>query len=76
MQYTTKKKKTRDPTLPPPPTLLGQVKELRITRESISSLETRLSELEQENRRKDQLIQNLESRINRIINHVKNGKKN
>jgi predicted RNase H-like nuclease (RuvC/YqgF family) len=74
MQYTAKKKKRiRDPNLPPPPTLLGQVKELRLTRESITSLEARISRLEQDLRRKDQLIQNLESRINRITRHVKNG---
>ena len=31
--YAEKTKRIRDPNLPPPPTLLGQVKELRLTKE-------------------------------------------
>lgn len=33
--FKNKKKRERDPNAPPPPTLLGQVKELRLTRETI-----------------------------------------
>jgi predicted RNase H-like nuclease (RuvC/YqgF family) len=75
LQYSVKKKRIRDPNLPPPPTLLGQVKELRLTRENLEILASRISELEAENHKLHNQIQNLESRISRIINHIKNGKK-
>lgn len=53
-----KKKRERDPNAPPPPTLLGQVKELRLTKEAmeqqaaeISMLRNRLEYLEAKVRR-------------------------
>jgi hypothetical protein len=76
LQYGTKKKRTRDPSLPPPPTLLGQVKELRITRENIDSLAARISDLEQENHRLTNRLVHMESRITRILNHIRHDKKN
>jgi len=53
-----KKKRERDPNLPPPPTLLGQVKELRLTKEEmdrqafeLAALKQRMEYLEMKNRR-------------------------
>jgi hypothetical protein len=53
-----KKKRERSPDAPPPPTLLGQVKELRLTRETIDQqaleitiLRNRLEHLEAKVRR-------------------------
>jgi len=67
-----KKRRTRDPNLPPPPTLLGQVKELRLTKEEIDRLQLqimltqqRVEYLEASNRR-------LESSLESVQNWVKN----
>jgi hypothetical protein len=58
-----KKKRERDPNAPPPPTLLGQVKELRITREEMDrqsiemhNLRQRLEYLEIKNRRLESYV--------------------
>lgn len=70
-----KKKRERDPNLPPPPTLLGQVKELRITREEmerqtveLNVLKQRVEYLEIKNRR-------LEGYIETIRNWITNNRK-
>jgi len=70
-----KKKRTRDPNLPPPPTLLGQVKELRLTREDINRMELesvmlrqRLEMVEMKNRRLETQLRDLE---NYVRNRVK-----
>jgi len=70
-----KKKRERDPNLPPPPTLLGQVKELRLTREDMNRIELesvmlkqRLDYLEMRNRRLEGQLRDLE---NFIRNRVK-----
>jgi septal ring factor EnvC (AmiA/AmiB activator) len=75
LQYQSKKKRVRDPNLPPPPTLLGQVKELRLTREQIESVETRIAELENENRNLQFQITDLTFKLNRLTRQIKNGKK-
>jgi hypothetical protein len=69
-----KKKRTRDPNAPPPPTLLGQVKELRLTREDMDRLQLqlmlaqqRLDYLEAKNRR-------LESSFEALQNWIKTRK--
>ena len=63
-----KQKKTRviDPDAPPPPTLLGQVKELRVTRETmdlqaaeLQVLRQRLEHLEMKNRRLENSIESI-----------------
>lgn len=70
-----KKKRTRDPNLPPPPTLLGQVKELRLTREDMNRIELesvmlrqRLEMVEMKNRRLETQLRDLE---NYVRNRVK-----
>lgn len=62
----------RDPNAPPPPTLLGQVKELRLTKEEIERLQLqimltqqRLDYVEAKNRR-------LETSLEALQNWVKN----
>ena len=62
----TKKKRERDPNLPPPPTLLGQVKELRITREEmqrqaleVQVLKQRVEYLEMKNRRLESYVETI-----------------
>lgn len=64
--FKAKKKRERDPNAPPPPTLLGQVKELRITRETIdqqaaeiSVLRNRLEYLEAKTRRLESYIETI-----------------
>jgi hypothetical protein len=64
--YKQKKTRVRDPDAPPPPTLLGQVKELRLTRETMDSqaaelqiLRQRLEHLEMKNRRLENSIESI-----------------
>lgn len=64
--FKAKKKRERDPNAPPPPTLLGQVKELRITRETIDQqaaeidmLRGRLEYLEAKTRRLESYIETI-----------------
>lgn len=66
--YKHKKTRTRDPNAPPPPTLLGQVKELKTTREiidqqatEISNLHRRLDYLESKNRRLESYVEAIRS---------------
>ncbi len=61
-----KKKRPRDPDAPPPPTLLGQVKELKMTKEMIDQqaiemqvLRQRLEYLESKNRRLETYIETI-----------------
>lgn len=61
-----KKKRPRDPNAPPPPTLLGQVKELKTTREMIDhqaaeiiTLKQRLEYLESKNRRLESYVETI-----------------
>jgi hypothetical protein len=64
--YKQKKTRVRDPNSPPPPTLLGQVKELRVTRETMDSqaaelqvLRQRVEYLEMKNRRLENSIESI-----------------
>ena len=64
--YKQKKPRVRDPNAPPPPTLLGQVKELRLTRETMDSqaaelqvLRQRVEYLEMKNRRLENSIESI-----------------
>jgi predicted RNase H-like nuclease (RuvC/YqgF family) len=66
--YKHKKTRTRDPNAPPPPTLLGQVKELKTTREiidhqatEINNLNRRLDYLESKNRRLESYVEAIRS---------------
>lgn len=61
-----KKKRERDPNAPPPPTLLGQVKELRVTREEMERqalelqvLRQKVEYLEMKNRRLESYIETI-----------------
>jgi hypothetical protein len=63
-----KKKRVRDPNLPPPPTLLGQVKELRLTKEEMDRLgleltltRQRLEQLEIRNRKLESSLESLQN---------------
>lgn len=65
-----KRKRERDPNAPPPPTLLGQVKELRLTKEEVDKvalhievLYKRVEFLEARNRRLEITIGDLENFI-------------
>jgi hypothetical protein len=65
-----KRKRTRDPNLPPPPTLLGQVKELRLTKEEQDRLgleltltKIRLDQLEARNRKLESSLATLQNWI-------------
>jgi hypothetical protein len=64
--YKQKKTRVRDPNAPPPPTLLGQVKELKDTKQSVDSigeemavLRQRLEYLESKNRRLENTIETI-----------------
>lgn len=64
--FKAKKKRERDPNAPPPPTLLGQVKELRVTRETmelqtqeIAVLRNRLDYLEAKTKRLESYIETI-----------------
>lgn len=61
--YKHKKTRVRDPNLPPPPTLLWQVKELKDTRLSLEQTATRLQAL-------DQRIARLEAKNRYLENYV------
>jgi hypothetical protein len=65
-----KPKRVRDPNLPPPPTLLGQVKELRLTREDMDRLQLelsltrqRLEQLESRNRTLELTVETLQAYV-------------
>lgn len=65
-----RKKRERDPNAPPPPTLLGQVKELRLTKEEqdrqgleLAMMRQRMEYLEAKNRRMETQIKDLENYI-------------
>ncbi len=65
-----KPKRVRDPNLPPPPTLLGQVKELRLTREDMDRLQLelsltrqRLEQLESRNRKLELTVETLQAYV-------------
>jgi len=64
--YKQKKTRVRDPNAPPPPTLLGQVKELRDTKQSVDTIgdemaviRQRLEYLESKNRRLENTIETI-----------------
>lgn len=64
--FKAKKKRERDPNAPPPPTLLGQVKELRVTRETIDQqadeiavLRNRVDYLEAKTRRLESYVETI-----------------
>jgi predicted RNase H-like nuclease (RuvC/YqgF family) len=61
--FTAKKKRERDPNAPPPPTLLGQVKELRITRETIDQQAAEISVLRSR-------LEYLEAKIRRLESYT------
>lgn len=72
-QYKQKKKRIRDPNAPPPPTLLGQVKELRTTKEAIdlltsnvTILQNRVEELEIKSRRVSTTVEYLKELYSRF----------
>jgi hypothetical protein len=68
-----KKKRERDPNAPPPPTLLGQVKELRLTREEtqriildLHVLKQRVEQLESKNRRLESYVETVRDWVNKL----------
>jgi len=61
--FKTKPKRERDPNAPPPPTLLGQVKELRITRETIDQQAAEISLLRGR-------LEYLEAKVRRLESYV------
>lgn len=58
-----KKKRPRDPDAPPPPTLLGQVKEIKITKELIDQQTTEMQVVKQR-------LEYLESKSRRLENYI------
>jgi predicted RNase H-like nuclease (RuvC/YqgF family) len=67
-----KKKRERDPNLPPPPTLLGQVKELRLTREVIERMEIQITALHQRMEYLESRNRRLESTVEALENWIRN----
>jgi predicted RNase H-like nuclease (RuvC/YqgF family) len=68
--YKHKKTRVRDPNAPPPPTLLGQVKELKDTRQAIDENSERLSRLESKVARlesKNRYLENYVDSLRRVI---------
>lgn len=72
--YKHKKTRTRDPNAPPPPTLLGQVKELKTTREIIdqqaqelNNLRNRVDYLEAKNRRLEAYVETIRAWVSKNV---------
>lgn len=70
--YKHKKPRVRDPNLPPPPTLLGQVKELKDTRDTLDdtarklyAMEQRIERLERQNRQLNYYVEALRSHLSK-----------
>ena len=67
-----KKKRSRDPNAPPPPTLLGQVKELRLTREEVDRLELQITVMHQRMEYLESRNRRLESTVEALENWIRN----
>ena len=74
--YKHKKTRVRDPNLPPAPTLLGQVKELKDTRTALDNtairlqaMENRIAHLEAKNRYLEQYVETLRGHLAKISKH-------
>lgn len=67
-----KRKRNRDPNAPPPPTLLGQVKELRLTKEEMDRLQLQLSITQQRLDHVEARNRRLETSLEALQNWVKN----
>jgi predicted RNase H-like nuclease (RuvC/YqgF family) len=65
-----KKKRERDPNLPPPPNLFSQAKELRQTRQSMDLVEIEMSMLKQRLERVESRNRDLEMRMETLQNWV------
>jgi predicted RNase H-like nuclease (RuvC/YqgF family) len=65
-----KKKRERDPNLPPPPNLFSQAKELRQTRQSMDLVEIEISMLKQRLERVESRNRELEMRMETLQNWV------
>ncbi len=65
-----KKKRERDPNLPPPPNLFSQAKELRQTRQSMDLVEIEMSMLKQRLERVESRNRELEMRMETLQNWV------
>jgi predicted RNase H-like nuclease (RuvC/YqgF family) len=70
-----KKKKERDPNLPPPPNLFSQAKELRQARQSMDLMEIEFSMLKQRLDRVETRNKELESRVEALQNWIRNRSK-
>ena len=68
--YKHKKTRVRDPNLPPPPTLLGQVKELKDTRSALEQTATRLQALDQRMARLEAKNRYLENYVEMLRNTI------
>lgn len=69
--YLQKPKRVRDPNLPPPPTLLGQVKELRLAKEMSQSTQQSLSQQQEEIRLLKRKLEQAEYRIDLLTTHLR-----
>jgi len=65
--YKHKKKRVRDPNAPPPPTLLGQVKELKDTKAQIELQSRHIDSLNSELNLLKSRYRNLEIKIEQIV---------
>jgi hypothetical protein len=70
-----KKKRVRDPNLPPPPTLLGQVKELRLTKEELERVQLQLNITQQRLDYIENRYRRLESSFEALENWIRNRSK-
>lgn len=70
--YKHKKPRVRDPNLPPPPTLLGQVKDLKDTKalvddtaQRMRAMEERIARLERQNRQLNYYVEALRNHLSK-----------
>ena len=73
--YAEKQKRVRDPNLPPPPTLLGQVKELRLTKEDQMNQQSQIRQQQEEIRLLKSKLRTTEYRLDLLTNLMRQNRK-
>lgn len=73
--YKTKAKRVRDPNLPPPPTLLGQVKVIKDVQNDIGVTRTIAQQQQYEIDLLKRELRRANHRIELLTNHLRNNKK-
>jgi hypothetical protein len=73
--YAEKTKRIRDPNLPPPPTLLGQVKDLRLTKEQQEQQQITLQQQQAEITSLRNKLRTTEYRLDLLTNLMRQNRK-